>query len=429
MDSHVEINKDIFEKKILSIFKNGHSDKNMLIDSYLLDDATDTYNIKDGLETDVIDKIISILRFNGFLPFDTLKEISQEFRNRPKNVRLVFAHNGTGKTRLSGDFKKLGQEGENSDTLYFNAFTEDLFHWDNDLENDTTRVLQLKESKFFKVLEGEGFDMENRVKAILNRYATFSFSIDTTTKKVSFSREIMQDGTKQMIENIKVSRGEESIFIWSFFLAVAQLAIDNHVDYTWVKYIYIDDPISSLDDNNVIIVASHLAKLIKDSTNKKFIISTHHGLFYNVIFNELKSAEKFLLIKDSKNDNYKLEKLSKDTPYYQHIGILKDLQAIALSDNIYTYHFNLLRNILEKTAAFHGYDKFSDCIKVEADEQGLDEEERTIHTRRINILSHGNYSIFEPQVMNDENKEHFRKVLNNFIDEYQFNDKLFQVEG
>jgi hypothetical protein len=44
-----------------------------------------------------------------------------------------------------------------SDTLYFNAFTEDLFHWDNDLENDMTRVLQLKESKFFKVFEGEGF--------------------------------------------------------------------------------------------------------------------------------------------------------------------------------------------------------------------------------------------------------------------------------
>ena len=30
---------------------------------------------------------------------------------------------------------------------------------------------------------------------------------------------------------------------------------------------------------------------------------------------------------------------------------------------LYTYHFNVLRNILEKTAAFHGFDKFSDCIK------------------------------------------------------------------
>jgi hypothetical protein len=60
------------------------------------------------------------------------------------------------------------------------------------------------------------------------------------------------------------------------------LAIDKDENYKWVKTIYIDDPISSLDDNNVIIVASYLAKLIKDSKGKKFIISTHHGLFYNV---------------------------------------------------------------------------------------------------------------------------------------------------
>ena len=24
-----------------------------------------------------------------------------------------------------------------ADTLYFNAYTEDLFYWDNDLDNDT----------------------------------------------------------------------------------------------------------------------------------------------------------------------------------------------------------------------------------------------------------------------------------------------------
>ena len=355
--------------------------------------------------------------------FNSLEEIVSKFRNSPKKVRLLFAHNGTGKTRLSRFFKEAGQHGDSSDTLYFNAFTEDLFHWDNDLEHDTTRVLELKESKFFKVFEGEGFDIQARVRAFLNRYADFDFNIDTTTKRVSFSREIVYDGTTDTIENIKVSRGEENIFIWSFFLAVAELAIDNHEDYSWVKYIYIDDPISSLDDNNVIIVASHLAKLIRDSNDKEFIISTHHGLFYNVIFNELDRADKFLLIKDSSNNKYKLETLTKDTPYYQHIGILKDLYKIAQSGTVYTYHFNLLRNILEKTAVFHGFDKFSDCIKVEDDDM-----DKIIHTRRINILSHGNYSIFEPQVMQDENVEHFRKVLNNFIAEYQFNNDLFLTE-
>ncbi len=162
------------------------------------------------------------------------------------------------------------------------------------------------------------------------------------------------------------------------------------------------------------------------SSYKKFIISTHHGLFYNVIFNEFKKERylKYLLRKDTTNNNYTLETLTKDTPFYQHIGILKYLKAIAQSGTIYTYHFNLLRNILEKTAAFHGYEKFSDCIKVEDDDT-----DKIIHTRRINILSHGNYSIFEPQEMQEENKEHFRKVLENFIEEYGFNRELFTQEG
>lgn len=351
--------------------------------------------------------------------FNTLEELATKLRESDKKTQLLFAHNGVGKTRLSRTFKEIG---DTSDTLYFNAFTEDLFHWDNDLENDTVRVLELKKSKFFAVLEGEGFDIESNVKKILNYYADFDFSI--TSRKVSFSRKVVQDGKNDTVENIKISRGEENIFVWSFFLAIAQLAIDEQESYNWVKYIYIDDPISSLDDNNVITVASHLAQLIRNSDNKKFIISTHHGLFYNVIFNELKKSEKYLLTKNSVDNNYRLESLTKDTPFYQHIGILKELYKVAKNGTVYTYHFSLLRNILEKTAAFHGFEKFSDCIKVDGDD--VDE---IIHARRINILNHGNYSIFDPQIMQDENKEHFKKVLEGLIKEYQFNSKLFTTQG
>jgi hypothetical protein len=41
------------------------------------------------------------------------------------------------------------------------------------------------------------------------------------------------------------------------------------------------------------------------------------------------------------------------------------------------------------------------------------------------MLSHGKYSIFEPQEMVEENKEHFKTVLGNFIKEYGFNSELF----
>ena len=64
------------------------------------------------------------------------------------------------------------------------------------------------------------------------------------------------------------------------------MAIDyeeNTGSYNWVKYFYIDDPISSLDDNNEIAVAIDLMiALMKKSEGKiKTVISTHHSLFYS----------------------------------------------------------------------------------------------------------------------------------------------------
>ncbi|CAM2958912.1 hypothetical protein [Glaesserella parasuis] len=86
-----------------------------------------------------------------------------------------------------------------------------------------------------------------------------------------------------------------------FFLALCQLVADKHESYQWVKYIYIDDPVSSLDDNNTIAIACDLATLLKDNKdNFKVIISSHHGLFFNVMCNELKKQNhrKYFLYKD-----------------------------------------------------------------------------------------------------------------------------------
>src|SRR5260370_34983095 len=98
--------------------------------------------------------------------------LREELKTR-KSV-LVYAYNGTGKTRLSTEFKNLGKVGEDRDTLYFNAFTEDLFSWDNDLANDRERVLKInRESRFFAGLDQ--FEMDNRIRRLLNRYADFDF--------------------------------------------------------------------------------------------------------------------------------------------------------------------------------------------------------------------------------------------------------------
>ena len=361
----------------------------------------------------------------------TLKKLAQHIRDvlGDKKCYLVFAHNGTGKTRLSSVFKDLGKKknketGEiSADTLYYNAFTEDLFNWYNDLEGDVERSLIFnKDSRFFIGLDG--FDIESRIRSLLSIYADFEFSIDFNKGQIAFSRQVQTQKGNEIInsieENIKISRGEESIFIWCFFLAVAGLAIDKEVSYEWVKYIYIDDPISSLDDNNVIAVACHLAKLIR-SSDMKVVISTHHTLFFNVMFNEFKSdgIEKRYLDKSSETGKY-MTRNTGDTPFFHHVALLKQLKDAADTGKLYTYHFNVLRNIMEKTATFHGFNNFSACIKQ--DESDLD---GTIHLRMTNLLSHGGYSIFEPLEMVADNKQIFKNILDGFLELYKFNDELF----
>ena len=357
------------------------------------------------------------------MSFPSLTALAEHLRQELKDKKyiLLYAYNGTGKTRLSTEFKNLGKIGDQRDTLYFNAFTEDLFSWDNDLENDRERVLKINSaSRFFAGL-GE-MEMDNRIRPLLHRYTNFDFRIDTTKWEISFSREVQDGDTTMTVDHIKVSRSEENIFIWCFFLAIAQLALDGADAYRWVKYIYIDDPISSLDEHNAIAVANHLAQMLKrGNSGLKTVISTHHTLFFNVLYNEFKkdNVGKYFLSKDNNSGSYLLRHTG-DTPFFHHVATLTQLYEAAQSGQLYTYHFNMLRAVLEKTASFHGHSHFSACIK-----RDKDDPDGILHARLINILSHGNYSLYEPQEMLEENKYYFRKILDDFLNRYPFNPALF----
>ena len=83
----------------------------------------------------------------------SLDEIAKQLRDSGKKFNLIYAFNGSGKTRLSNEFKKLiasKSKDAHEKTLtrrkilYFNALTEDLFYWDNDLLNDTEPKYKLK---------------------------------------------------------------------------------------------------------------------------------------------------------------------------------------------------------------------------------------------------------------------------------------------
>lgn len=343
--------------------------------------------------------------------YKTLTNVAVRLRDdlNDHHFVLLYAYNGTGKTRLSMEFKdrsKKRRKNPVTDTLYYNAYTEDLFHWNNDLENDSERHLIINEkSKFF-----EGFKelaLEEKIFNFLERYADFDFRIDYDNWTITFN--------KGDHNNIKISRGEENIFIWCIFLAIAELAIDDDGNgpYNWVKFIYVDDPISSLDDNNAISVASDLAKLLKKGKDKvKVVISSHHSLFYNVMYNELKKIEhKSHFLHKNGADGYLL-RATDDTPFFHHVALLSELEKASNTERVNTYHFNMLRSILEKTSTFFGYDDFSSCIT------GVEDE--VLFSRALNLLSHGKYSIYQPVEMNEDNKVLFKRILKSFLEKYDF---------
>ena len=359
-----------------------------------------------------------------------LNDLAGRLRKQNSKCHLIFAHNGTGKTRLSMAFKNLGKQDNRRDTLYFNAFTEDLFFWDNDLDNDTDRVLVLNDSsKFFVGIWA--LELDNRIRPLLQKYVDFDFRITKEKHKKEADKEEIERWEVSFFlpenpdENIKVSRGEEHIFIWCFFLAILQLSLDKEdgSPYEWVKYVYIDDPISSLDDNYAVSVAHNLATMLKDykkinydpKKDIKFIISTHHGLFFNVLCNELNKAPRYLLSKNT-FDKYYFIKLEGDTASLYHVAMLKVLKdTLDNNESLYPYHFNILRNIMEKTANFHGLAGFKKCIEL---------EDAEFYERLIPVLNHGGYSVFEPKEMLPENKENFVMVLRKLLDTYPFHQDL-----
>lgn len=360
--------------------------------------------------------------------FETLAEIAQDFRKdltgdnrKEKDLILFFAHNGIGKTRLSMEFKEQGKvfDGDGNaisrDTLYFNAFTEDLFSWDNDLDYDTNRTLNLNsDSAFFDGLHE--LELDVKIESFFHNYVDLKFNIDYEASTVVFSRSVIVDGNEQTIENIKISRGEETLFIWCFFLAICQLVIDKDPAYSWVKYIYIDDPISSLDENKAVAVACDLANLLtSEESEAKVVISTHHSLFFNVLYNEFgrKLKNKRYFLHTQQPTGYALLNTS-DTPFFHHISTISELKKVALSDRIFTYHFNALRSVLEKTASFFGYDRIDNCIGT------LREEDEALFERALQLFSHGKYSIFDPVEMGADNKELFKRILDGFLTKYEF---------
>lgn len=372
----------------------------------------------------------------------SLTEIAQSLKDANRKVQLIYAFNGTGKTRLSREFKELiapkNLEAEEEDTkikmMYYNAFTEDLFYWDNDLHNDVDRKLKIQPNAYTNwVLIEQG--QESNITTHFQRYTsdklTPHFNEDFSEVRFSFER-----GDDSVSDFVKISKGEESCFIWSVFYSLLWQTIDvlNVVEeadretdqFNDLQYVFIDDPVSSLDDTHLIELAVNIAELIKSSqSDLKFVITTHNPLFYNILFNEFNNADARYSYKPKQCIKKRLEKLengtfdlhiqSKDSPFSYHLFLLEELEKVRLSGDIQKYHFNFLRNILEKTSTFLGYYEWKKLLPEDA--EGAREG---YYKRIIDLSSHSKFSGEEISALTSQEKDVFKHLIKEIIDLYKF---------
>jgi hypothetical protein len=363
--------------------------------------------------------------------------VKQLYKNKEKII-LIYAFNSTGKTRLSvsyKDYTKSLNKG-NHIGVYYNAYSEDLFVWDNDeIKNNENIKLKIEESSLNKFISKINDETPIREKLLpyKPKYDFKLIPIKADNPELGWGSIcfFMSDAPEKQI---KISRGEERIFVWCFFLAL--LEIEGWADKQ-NKHFFIDDPVSSLDDNNIFITARLILELMEKHCNtKKIILTTHHmGLFsilqdwlskgenaskfkikrivsttQNHVVKEKEVSEDKYLIRflEKQNGDYKLISRRKGTVLY-HLLLLQVVSDAIDDDKLYTYHFVLLRQILESIASFLGEGRFGYVL----DKMSIPDP--NIKADIINTLSHEKVYTQKISQMGDDNKKLFITVFNELI--------------
>ena len=392
---------------------------------------------------------------------DIIKKIRSCFdiyEDQFTNCALVFAYNGTGKTRLSYDFAHYGR-GEDSPhhTLYYNAYTEDLFTWDNDLANNTDHRLLINQNS--ALIQGlAGYSFSEPLHKYLDTFTDidFEFHYDKDnaeipdyvvfSKTIKFEQELNGEmvTVEDKMENIKISRGEERLFVWCFFRCILDQVVSGNDAYKDIEYIYIDDPISSLDDNNVIAFAVQLYSVIRqqlkqevdayragnmDFRRVKFVVSSHHALFFHVMFHGLigdRKLARFYLHRDKDSNGLLLKAMSDNAPFYYNVAMMSEIQNAIQNDRLYTYHFTIMRSVMEKIKEFFGHYDYRfilDGILYKGnrfEETAFSRGELIdLYSRIVNVFSHQG-SFFSPREMNEDNKDSLITLFYHIKKKYHF---------
>lgn len=355
------------------------------------------------------------------------ERIAEELAGGKEPIVLIYAFNGTGKTRLSVAYKNVTKREDGRHAgVYYNAYSEDLFVWDNDLENEEANVqLDIRKSslnRFHSALS------EDDIRDKLNRFRpSYRFDFiqhdnpEEGIKSVMFFHEVADpnDPNKVAKVPVKISRGEERVFVWCFFLALFD--VEGWADEQSAHF-FIDDPVSSLDDHNIFITASTIYDLIDEHLgNRKFVITTHHFGFFAILSDMLTKGEKAskfnrqtrICTLSLKNGEVSVE-TCRDDVFLYHLRLLQLLDAAYATNQVKSYHFALLRQILENISSFLGVAQFGYVLR----QIGIEDADDVATI--VNVMSHKKVYYFESDDLVPDTMAIFERVFLGLKQKYQF---------
>ena len=352
----------------------------------------------------------------------TVEDVATQLRDAAAGVQLLYAFNSVGKTRLSVAYKDATKQDDGThECVYYNAYSEDLFLWDNDIENDESSIrLTVQASRLSRFhADLNELDVHAKLKPYRPSF-DFRFKMHADAERGIESISFFPEGTQPGdVPAMKISRGEERVFVWCFFLAMME--VEGWADRQ-PRHIFIDDPVSSLDDHNIFVTASTLYDLIeKHFRERKIIIATHHVGLFSILCDWLMKGEKSSRYKPKtrasilsvKHGAVSLETRRSDVFLY-HLRVLQLLEQARQENDVRAHHLALLRQLLETVSSFLGTGRIGFTLK----RLGFEDADEVL--RIVNTLSHKNVYYYESDLLAPDSLALFNRVFEKLNTHYGF---------
>ncbi|MBL4905776.1 MAG: AAA family ATPase [Flavobacteriaceae bacterium] len=341
----------------------------------------------------------------------TINELAKQIKDSKQPITLIYAFNSTGKTKLSVEYKDITKKDDGTHTgVYYNAYSEDLFRWDN--EDMRLEIVESSLNPYFSSIIESPEMLEEKLAPYLPKHS-YEFDINGNPEIGIDAIRFSRDGAN----NIKISRGEERIFVWCFFLALFDAdAWTGEQD----AHFFIDDPVSSMDDHNIFITADSIIHIIDDkiaNSEKQIIITTHHIGLFSILADRLRNSAHKNNTKRSilsiHNGELTLKNYNKDVFLY-HLYLIQVLEEVITEKKIMGYHFIILRQLLEIISSFLG----AGGIKKALEEIGYKDDIEKV-SNQVNALSHKDA---RPQTaeLNPADEKFLEEIYKNIQETYHF---------